>query len=55
MKTFVARMKEPSTYAGLAAAALALGISVEDFTVWASGLAGIFAFLSILLGEEASK
>lgn len=52
MKILLKRLKEPSTYAGLSGAALALGISTEGFEMIAGSVAGVFAFVSIILGEE---
>ena len=54
MYTLMTRLKEPSTYAGLAAAALALGISTEQFGIWAAGVAGVFAFISIIVKDPGS-
>ena len=47
----VDRLKEPSTYAGLSTASIALGIGTETMNVWVAGLAGVFAFLAIILKE----
>ena len=49
------RLKEPSTYAGLAAVALVLGYSAEDFQTYANAAAGLCAFLSIILAEAGSE
>lgn len=45
------RLSEPSTYAGLSAAAIALGIGTDMMSVWVAGISGFFAFLSIILKE----
>lgn len=47
------RLKEPSTYAGLAALAVVLGFQMEDFQNWVHALAGAFGFASILMGEKS--
>jgi len=52
MKTLIQRLSEPSTYAGLSAMAIAIGIPLEDFQQWAAGLAGVFATIAIVLGEK---
>jgi hypothetical protein len=52
MKTLLKRLKEPSTYSGLSGVALAAGISTDGFEVIAGSIAGVFATISILLGEE---
>jgi len=51
MRTLLRRLSEPSTYAGLAGLALLLGVSAEQFQDWANAAAGLFAFVSIVLGE----
>jgi len=55
MYNLVARLKEPSTYAGLSAAALALGVTNTDFMIWAAGIAGVFAFISIFVKDPGSE
>ncbi len=55
MYDVITRFKEPSTYAGLAAAALVLGVSTEMFGMWTEALAGVFAFLSIIVKEPGSE
>jgi hypothetical protein len=54
MKYIIDRLKEPSTYAGIAAMLAAFGLHVEDsmiqvFVSLATGLAGV---VSILLSEK---
>ncbi len=51
MDTLFKRLKEPSTYAGLAGVALVFGISLEEFQNYANMVAGAFAFVSIVIGE----
>lgn len=54
MKALLLRLSEPSTYAGLAGLALALGLSTEDFQGYANAVAGVFGFVAILLGEKSA-
>ncbi len=54
MKHLIARLKEPSTYAGLMGIAIVLGISTEDFTTYINVLAGVFGFISIVLKDPGS-
>ncbi len=54
MYDLMTRLKEPSTYAGLAAAALILGVSTEMFGMWTEAAAGVFAFLSIFIKDPGS-
>lgn len=51
MDTLVKRLKEPSTYAGLAGIALVFGISLDEFQNYANTVAGLFAFVSVVIGE----
>lgn len=53
-KALLKRLKEPSTYAGLAGLALIAGVSVEQFQLYTNTVAGIFGFMSIILGERTS-
>jgi hypothetical protein len=52
MNKLIQRLKEPSTYAGLAGLAVILGLEAEQFQWLANSVAGVFAFASILLGES---
>jgi len=54
MKLLIARLSEPSTYAGLSGAAIILGMSMEQFTGYAQAIAGIFAFAAMFIGESKS-
>ena len=47
----VSLLKEPSTYAGFAAIALAFGVGAEQFTAVSTGLAAIFGALAAFLPE----
>lgn len=51
MRKLIRRLKEPSTYAGLAGLALLLGITTETFDMYANAAAGLFGFAAILMGE----
>ncbi len=55
MNTLIDRLKEPSTYAGLSAMALAFGISADQMTIWVGAVAGLFAFVSIIVKEVGAK
>lgn len=48
----IKRLSEPSTYAGLAGLFLALGLSTEQFDIWANAAAGLFGFVAIVVGEK---
>ena len=47
------RLKEPSTYAGFAGLALALGISGELYNAVAAAIAGVAGLVAVLLVEKA--
>jgi hypothetical protein len=47
------RLKEPSTYAGMSALALAVGISVETFEAVSAAVAGVAGLLAMVLHEKA--
>tara|TARA_R110000824_G_scaffold82503_4_gene206818 strand:+ start:2337 stop:2498 length:162 start_codon:yes stop_codon:yes gene_type:complete len=46
------RAKEPSTWAGLAGLAIALGLSAEEWAIYSSALAGIAAVVAMVLREQ---
>lgn len=46
------RLREPSTYAGLAGAALALGISDADWATISTVVAGIAGVVAMLLHDK---
>ncbi len=52
MDTLIARLKEPSTYAGLAGLAAAFGLSTELYEAISGALAGIFALVAVVLAEK---
>lgn len=49
----ISRLKEPSTYAGFAGLALALGMSGELYNATAATLAAIAGLVSVVLAEKA--
>lgn len=51
MDRIIDRLKEPSTYAGLSAMALAFGVTADQMTVWVGALSGLFAFIAIIVKE----
>jgi len=55
VRFILSRMKEPSTYAGFAGIALALGMSGELYNAAAGAIAGIAGLISVLLGEGEQK
>jgi len=55
MNALIARLSEPSTYAGLSGLALVLGLSLEDFQSYANAIAGAFGFVAIILGEKQAN
>jgi len=48
----VGRLKEPSTYAGLAGVALALGLSDAEWATVSTALAGLAGLAAMLLSES---
>lgn len=53
MKTLIARLKEPSTYAGLAGLAAAIGLSTELYQAISGALVGVFGLLAVVLKEKS--
>ena len=51
MTTILSRLKEPSTYAGLAGLALAFGISNDLYTAIASAIAAVPGLIAMVLSE----
>jgi len=51
LKKLVTRFKEPSTWAGLGAAAMLYGVNQAQFDMWVAAVSGIALFLSVILGE----
>jgi hypothetical protein len=56
MQYLVARLKEPSTYAGLAALLAAFGVQIEPGTLQAviAVLTGIAGLASVFVGEKTT-
>jgi hypothetical protein len=48
------RAKEPSTWAGLAGLAIALGLTADQWAVYSGALAGIAAVVAMVLRERSS-
>jgi hypothetical protein len=51
MSWIIDRLKEPSTYAGFAGLAAALGVSGAIYNAAAAALAGIFGLVAVLKSE----
>lgn len=49
----LARLKEPSTYAGLSGLAMAFGISNELYAAASSAVAAIAGLVAVVLAEKA--
>jgi hypothetical protein len=49
----LARLKEPSTYAGLSGLAMALGISTHIYEAAAMAIAGVAGLIAVILAEKA--
>tara|TARA_Y100001963_G_scaffold113598_1_gene157375 strand:+ start:369 stop:563 length:195 start_codon:yes stop_codon:yes gene_type:complete len=52
MWTLLDRLKEPSTYAGISALAIAFGVSSDQWTTISTALASVAALVSMLLKEK---
>tara|TARA_X000001382_G_C3026292_1_gene133280 strand:+ start:253 stop:420 length:168 start_codon:yes stop_codon:yes gene_type:complete len=52
MWTILDRLKEPSTYAGLAGIALAFGVSSDEWQTISTAVAGVAGLVSMLLKEK---
>jgi hypothetical protein len=48
----LARLKEPSTYAGLSGIALALGVSGELYSAASAALAGLAGLVAVVLSDQ---
>lgn len=51
MKNIIDRFKEPSTYAGLMGVAMLVGLTTEQFQMYANAIAGVFGFIAIIFAE----
>lgn len=49
----LARLKEPSTYAGLSGLAMAIGISTDLYNAAATAIAGVAGLVAVILAEKA--
>jgi hypothetical protein len=52
MEWILARLKEPSTYAGFAGLALAVGLSSEQWATISTAVAGLAGVIAMLLAEK---
>lgn len=50
----VNRLKEPSTYAGFAGLAIALGLSNEEWMAISTALAGVAGVVAMFVHEQAA-
>tara|TARA_R110000824_G_scaffold6658_3_gene30775 strand:- start:2263 stop:2454 length:192 start_codon:yes stop_codon:yes gene_type:complete len=48
------RAREPSTWAGLAGLAIALGLTADQWAVYSGALAGIAAVVAMVLRERST-
>ncbi|MFN3231686.1 MAG: hypothetical protein ACE363_05950 [Alphaproteobacteria bacterium] len=55
MKTVIGRLREPSSWAGLAGAAILLGATDAEVQMWANAAAGLCAFLALILPETKGQ
>lgn len=53
LQIIIDRLKEPSTYAGLAGLAAAFGLGAEDWQTVSMALAGIFGVVAIITREKS--
>lgn len=51
MDWLIERLKEPSTFAGFAGLALAVGVSMPLYTAVSTAVAGVFGVLAVLKRE----
>lgn len=54
MKWVLDRLREPSTYAGLAGLALALGINDATWAAISTAVAGVAGLIAVLLHDKAA-
>ena len=48
----LARLKEPSTYAGVAGIALAIGVSGELYAAASTAIAGVAGLIAVFLSDK---
>ena len=46
------RLKEPSTWAGIAGLAMVAGLSMETYELYATAITGVAALLAVILKEQ---
>lgn len=51
----ISRLREPSTYAGLAGLALAVGVSAEQWAAISTAVAGVAGVIAIFVREKATE
>jgi hypothetical protein len=51
----LARLKEPSTYAGLSGLAMALGISTHVYEAAAVAVAGVAGLIAVILADKNER
>jgi hypothetical protein len=51
MNTLIERLKEPSTWAGLAGLALLFGLTQDQFDIYVGAVTGALSFAAIILKE----
>ena len=51
MRLLIDRLKEPSSWAGLAGLALLAGLSMDDFNLYVQAITGVLAFMAIAMRE----
>ena len=51
MSALINRMKEPSSWAGLAGLAMLAGLSMDEFNHYVQAITGILAFMAIVMKE----
>jgi hypothetical protein len=52
MWTFLDRLKEPSTYAGLSGLMIAIGLSQDQWSIISTALAGIAGVVAMVLKDR---
>jgi hypothetical protein len=53
VQMLIDRLKEPSSWAGLAGIALLAGLSMDDFNLYVQAITGALAFMAIVMKEAA--
>ena len=55
MNYFIARLKEPSTHAGIAALIACVAAFLPQYAQYILGVAGVFGFTAAALPEQSTK